>query len=277
VADALRDGARALRAAGIPDPARDARRLMAHCLDLDPARLTLLAPEPLTADAAGAFAAAIARRVGREPMSHITGWRDFYGRRFVVTEAVLDPRPETESVVEAALARPFARVLDLGTGSGCILLTLLAERPAARGTGTDISEAALGIARANAVRLGSADRVDWIATDWLEGLTGRYDLIVSNPPYIGEAELAQLAPELSHEPAGALSPGADALAAYRRIAAGAGARLEKGGVLCLEIGATQGSAVYHLLAAAGFAEIAVLPDLDGRDRVVRARLRPESG
>ncbi len=267
---ALRAATLRLAAAGVDGAARDARLLLAHALGVDPARVVLALDAPLGA-AADAFAAAVAARAARRPLSHITGRRAFFGRSFRVTPDVLDPRPETEALVALALAEPFARVLDLGTGSGCILITLLAERPGATGLGTDISAAALAVAAANAADHAVADRAGFRIADWVDGLSGVFDLIVSNPPYIAAAEMPALAPEVLHEPHGALSPGGDGLAAYRAIAAGAAARLAAGGRLLVEIGATQGRVVAGILAAAGWTGIAIRPDLAGRDRVVLAR------
>lgn len=269
-AEALRSAVTRLRGAGLPDAPRDARRLLAHALGIAPGRLTLVLPEPLAAPAADAYEAAIARRLARVPVSHITGMRAFYGRDFAVSADVLDPRPETETLIEAALAAPFGTVLDLGTGSGCILLTLLAERPGATGLGTDRSAAALDVARENAARL-SVSTARFERADWFEGIDGRFDLIVSNPPYIAASEMGALAPELAHEPRGALTDEGDGLSAYRAIAAGAADRLAPDGRLLVEIGPTQGAAVSEILSAAGLDIQGLHPDLDGRDRVVEAR------
>ncbi len=273
-AEALADAARQLAAACVSDAPRDARRLLAHAMGVDPARLTLHLQDDLTPDAAARFAEAVAARLRRQPVSQITGQRLFFGRSFRVTPDVLDPRPETEVLVAAGLQEPFVRVLDLGTGSGAILLTLLAERAGATGLGTDASAAALDVARANAQALGLADRAQFAPGDWWQAVPddARFDLIVSNPPYIAEAEMAGLAPEVRDwEPRLALTPGGDGLDAYRAIAAGAAAHLAPGGRLLVEIGPTQAGAVAALLAAAGLADLRVLPDLDGRDRVVTAR------
>jgi release factor glutamine methyltransferase len=189
-----------------------------------------------------------------------------------VTRDVLDPRPETETLVALALAEPFTRVLDLGTGSGCILVSLLAERHAAQGVGTDVSPAALLIAGENAAWHGVAERVILTPSDWFGDIGGQYDLIVSNPPYIAAHEMAGLSPEVrDHEPRGALTDEADGLTAYRAIAEGAGRFLVPGGRLLVETGPTQGPAVSRLFAGAGLEAVAVHPDLDGRDRVVSAR------
>ena len=273
-AEALSAATGRLTEAGIDGAARDARRLLAHAMGITPDRVTLILRDVMEPDAVAAFEALVERRAAREPVSQITGRRAFYGRDFRVTRDTLDPRPETELLVAAALERPFVKMLDLGTGTGCILLSCLAGMPFATGTGTDISEAALAVAAENAGALGLARRARFQRADWFAGVAGRYDLIVSNPPYIAEDEMAALAPEVRDwEPRGALTPGGDGLDAYRAIAAGAGARLMAGGRLVLEIGPTQGAAVAALLQRQGFAEPEIRPDLDGRDRVVIA-VRP---
>jgi len=264
-----------LRAAGVPDPARDARLLLAHAMGVAPDRMLLNLDDPLSSDAAQRFSKALGARESRQPVSQIIGARQFWGRSFTVTRDVLDPRPETETLVAAALEEPFARVLDLGTGSGAILLSLLAERPDARGLGIDVSDAALAVARANAAQLALEARAGFMLSDWFAQVTGRFDLIVSNPPYIAADEMPALAPETRDwEPALALTPGGDGLAAYRRIAQGAGAHLEPGGRLLLEIGPTQADAVSAFLRTAGFTGIDVMQDMDGRPRVVIARAGP---
>ncbi|PLL13431.1 peptide chain release factor N(5)-glutamine methyltransferase [Tabrizicola sp. TH137] len=269
--EALRAAIPRLAAAGIPDAPRDARALLAHAAGIAPDRLTLHLADPLSPEAAAAFEAAITRRAARDPVSHITGARLFWGRSFRVTPDTLDPRPETEILVSAALSEPFFKLLDLGTGTGCILLSCLADRPLARGIGTDIHPATLAVAEANARDLGLADRAEFLVSDWFAAVPGRFDLILSNPPYIAEDEMPDLAPEVLREPRRALTPGGDGLNAYRAIARGAPARLMPGGRLIVEIGPTQGQAVAALFAAQGLTELAILPDLDGRDRVVAAR------
>lgn len=218
------------------------------------------------------FSALVARRVAREPFSHIAGYRDFWKYRFRVTADVLDPRPETETLVQLALEEPYEKVLDLGTGSGCIVISLLAERPEARGVGTDVSERAVLVAGENAAAIGVADRLILPLSDWFDDVGGTYDLIVSNPPYIAASEMAELSPEVrDHEPRAALTDEADGLSAYRAIAAGAPAHLAPGGRLLVETGPTQAEAVREIFLTAGLAEVTVHPDLDGRDRVIAAR------
>lgn len=217
------------------------------------------------------FLQALAAREARQPVAQIVGHRAFWKHEFRVTRATLDPRPETELLVEVALEVPFTRVLDLGTGTGCVLLSLLADQPGAKGVGTDISQAALEVARENAERLSLHERAQLVQGDWFHGVEGKFDLIVSNPPYITEAEMAGLAPEVRDwEPHGALTPGGDGLGAYRAIAFGAFARLKSGGRIALEIGPTQAGAVQAMLSSQGFAGLEVRKDLGGRDRVVLA-------
>lgn len=270
----LAGAVRQLDAAGVPDAGRDARRLMAHALEVPPARLSLALPEPMTVEAQARFATLIARRAERVPLSHITGEREFWGRAFRVTGDVLDPRPETETLIAAALEAPFASVLDLGTGSGCILLTLLAERPGTIGTGTDLSPGALAVAAENRARLGLDPSAALLPGSWTDPLSAdaRFDLIVSNPPYIAAGEMDGLSLEvLRHEPRMALTDEGDGLAAYQAIAARAPAHLAPGGRLMVEIGPTQGPSVAALFASAGLRDVTVRPDMDGRDRVVSAK------
>ena len=273
----LAQAMRRLAEAGIPDPGRDARRLLAHVLKVPPGRLTLFLSDPVESEHALLFNAVIESRAAHVPVSHITGRRQFYGREFLVTPEVLDPRPETEILIEAALAGPFSRVLDLGTGSGCILLTLLCEREGATGIGTDLSEEALEVAfwNRNALRLEA--RAALARGSWFGALgeddRERFDLIVSNPPYIALDEMDDLSPEVrDHEPRMALTDEGDGLTAYRMIAAGAPSHLLPGGRLMVEIGPSQGAAVADLFRSAGLQEVTVITDLDGRDRVVVGRI-----
>ncbi len=265
---------RRLTEAGVPDPARDARRIFAHAVQVDPGRLTLVLPEPLDGAAMAAFEALVERRAAREPVSHLTGRRSFYGRSFAVTSDVLDPRPETETLIEAALARPFNHVLDLGTGSGCILLTLLAEMPDARGVGVDLSDAACVVARGNAETLGLVDRAHIHVSDWTAAVEGAFDLVVSNPPYVAQHEMAGLEPEVRDwEPHQALTDFGDGLAAYRAILEQVPPLMAPGGRLMMEIGPTQAVPIAGLAAARGYEVVALIADLDGRDRVIVLALR----
>lgn len=261
-----------LRAAGVPDPARDARLLLAHAASVDAARITLMTPEEIAPEIGERYEQLIALRAVRVPVSQLIGAREFYGRSFRISRDVLDPRPETESLIEAALAEPYSRVLDLGVGSGCILVTLLAERSDAQGVGVDLSEAACLQASANAVQLGVAGRAQIVQSDWFENVDGRFDLIVSNPPYLAQAEMTDVAPELAlYEPAIALTDGADGLTAYRVIAAQAQGYLTAAGRVLVELGWRQGADVAEIFMQAGWGSVVILPDLDGRDRVICAQ------
>jgi len=258
------------RVAGIESAGADARVLLAHALGILPDRLILHLGDPVPADLA--LEPLVAARLARQPVSQITGRRLFWGRSFRVTRDVLDPRPETEELVAEALRQPFARVLDLGTGSGCILLTLLAERTAATGLGVDLAPAALHVAALNCAEFGLDARAGLVEGSWFAPVTERFDLIVSNPPYIAENEMGALSPEVRDwEPRMALTPEGDGLDAYRAIAAGARDYLMPGGRILLEIGPTQGQVVSGLLAAQGLTDLSIRTDLDGRDRVVGAK------
>lgn len=266
-----------LRAAGIEEPARDARLLLAEAMGLAPDRLTLHLPDGLNAGQLAGFDAAITARAARKPVSKILGRRLFWGLEFTVTPDVLDPRPETETLVAEALAEPFTRMLDLGTGSGCILLSCLHGMPGATGVGADFMAATHQVVETNADRHGLLERidicwVDWRDRGWWSPSSGRFDLVVSNPPYIAAGEMPGLSPEVrGWDPEIALTPGGDGLDAYRHILTEVPHILASGGRLLFEIGPTQGQAVAALVAAAGLQQIRILPDLDGRDRVVAAR------
>ena len=269
--DALRRAVPLLQEAGIEDGSRDARVLLAHALGIGHDRLTLRLQDEMTAPQEAIYDAALQARIARQPVAQITGRRLFWGLSFRVTRDTLDPRPETETLVAEALSQPFLKLLDLGTGTGCILLSCLKGMPLARGLGTARSDAALQVAVGNTRDLGLEARARFRRSDWFDKVTGAYDLIVSNPPYIAAEEIPQLAPEVRDwEPHQALTPGGDGLDAYRAIARGTGARLMPGGRLLVEIGPTQGPAVAGLFRQAGLAEVRVLPDMDGRDRVVAA-------
>lgn len=270
--DALRRAIPLLQDAEVEDAARDARVLLAHALGIGHDRLTLKLHDEMTGPQEMLYDAALQARMARQPVAQITGRRLFWGRSFRVTRDTLDPRPETETLVAEALAEPFLKVLDLGTGTGCILLSCLAGMPMARGLGTDISDAALQVAVGNTRDLGLEARARFRKSDWFSNVSGAYDLIVSNPPYIAADEMPSLAPEVRDwEPHLALTPGGDGLEAYRIIARGAPARLMPGGRLLVEIGPTQGQAIRAAFGAAGLEDIRILPDMDGRDRVVAAR------
>ncbi len=281
VAEARRAMAAQFRAAGLDTPDLDARILLAHALGLDHAALAAAPSHILNAGEANAIAALTQRRLTHEPVARIVGWKEFWSLPLRISAATLVPRPETETVVEAALAavkaqgahpRPL-RIADLGTGSGAILLALLAELPNAFGIGTDISADAVRVARDNARRLGLAG-AQFVACDLAAALRGTFDVIVSNPPYIAAADIAALAPEVrDFDPLRALDGGSDGLDVYRSIAAAAPALLAPSGVLVVELGAGQAKAVTALLAASGLAPSPPHTDLDGVPRALTAQNR----
>jgi release factor glutamine methyltransferase len=279
VAGARRAWAEKFRGSGVDSPELDARILVGHALGLDHAALAASAARSLSSEEENAIAALARRRLAREPVARILGWREFWSLPLRVDASTLVPRPETETVVEAALtaidadelrSRPL-RIADLGTGCGAILLALLSELPHAFGVGTDASAAALSVARENASRLGLA-RAGFIACDLAAALRGPFDLIVSNPPYVASADIAALAPEVrDFEPRRALDGGADGLDFYRAIAAAAPDLLAAGGVLVVELGAGQAQAVGTLIAGAGLALLPPRPDVSGVPRALVAQ------
>jgi release factor glutamine methyltransferase len=260
-------------------PASEARLLLGQILGQSAAWLLAHGEQVLDEDDLLAFASLAARRAGGEPVAYLVGRREFFGRDFEVSPAVLIPRPETELLVEIALAKVgggdtatgAARILDLGTGSGCIAITLALELPQAQVTALDASAAALAVARRNAERLDV--RLRFVQGDWFDAVDGEaFDLIVANPPYIAAADPHLAAGDLRHEPATALASGADGLDALRRIIAGAPAHLAPGGQLWLEHGYDQAPAVLDLLAGAGLAATEQHRDLAGIIRVSGGRL-----
>ncbi|MEE8444437.1 MAG: peptide chain release factor N(5)-glutamine methyltransferase [Alphaproteobacteria bacterium] len=265
---ALDAAARTLDAAGVEAPRGDARLLLAHAAGVTLTALTTDPARALAPGAASRFAELVRRRRAREPVSHLLGKREFWSRDFIVGPAVLDPRPDSETLIEAALeflpAGRTADVLDLGVGSGCLLLTLLAERPRARGLGVDLSPAAIDIARRNAARLGVADRASLFVGDWGAAVCGRFELILCNPPYIASGALATLAPEIIlHEPRLALDGGPDGYAAYRVIAGQIARLLASGGVGLVEAGSGQMADIVDIFSAEGCHLVAETRDLGG--------------
>lgn len=273
---ALAHAGQRLSGAGIEESRREARILLAFVVGLDPLQVSMRLEEVLNAEQSAKLEAALRSRVARVPMSHILGYRDFYEHRFIVTPDVLDPRPETEELVARALSAPFENVLDLGTGSGCIILSLLAQNSSARGLAVDQSAQALEVARRNAENLRLTDRLRFCRSDWCQELPAeQFDLIVSNPPYIHPAALKGLSPEVHHEPISALTDNIDGLSHYATIAHQAHGFLAPQGRLLFEIGYDQGAAVAEILRKEGYGDITILKDLDHRPRVVSCRARAE--
>ena len=272
-----------LRQAGIDSADADARLLISHALSIDRAELMANGARALNPDEAKAIAALGERRLKREPVARIFGRKEFWSLSLHISPAVLVPRPETETVIEAALDAVVRdalkmeklRILDIGTGSGALLLALLNELPNAAGIGTDISAAALEIARANAERNGLAARSTFVACDIAAGVQGPFDLIVSNPPYVARGDITSLAPEVrDYDPTVALDGGTDGLDGYRAIAATAESLLARGGMLIVELGMGQEPAVRALFTKAGLTVYTAHDDLAGIPRVLSARMLP---
>ncbi len=288
IAEAQRLMVQAFKLAGIEEPEADARLLLGHALRLDRTQLFSQADRLLDSREVSAISALAARRLKREPVSRILGRKEFWSLPLDVTGDVLVPRPDTETLVEAALdfvvrggkglknlRLEKLRLLDIGTGSGAIMLALLTELENATGVATDISKAAIDVARGNAERLGLAARCSFIVCDIADGVTGPFDLIVSNPPYIAHDDIATLEPEVrEHDPALALDGGKDGLDAYRAIAARAASLLAPGGRLMVELGIGQEDAVRDLFTKSGMTVGAPRADLAGVPRVLSATLRP---
>lgn len=282
---ALRNSVARLEAAGFAEAPGDGRFLLLGTLGLETRDLLLEGEKPLTTDEAAALDTALARRLAGEPVARILGAWEFWGLPFKLAPETLVPRPDTESLVEAALsAAPDRnaplRCLDLGTGSGCILVAVLSECPGAFGIGLDRSPAALQVARRNAVANHVGDRAAFLAGDWCDPVGATFDLIVSNPPYIASTLIPSLDHEVrDHDPLAALDGGLDGLDAYRRILNGvrAGALLAPGGTLVVEIGYDQAASVSAIAAAAGFVDRGLKHDLAGHDRVLSFGLPSDRG
>ncbi|HWI60427.1 MAG TPA: peptide chain release factor N(5)-glutamine methyltransferase [Symbiobacteriaceae bacterium] len=275
VREALANAAQRLTAAGVENAGQEALWLLAHALGTTAGAVRMRSSEPLGHEAAGLYAGLVDRRAAREPLQYIIGTEEFMGMNFRVTPAVLIPRFDTEILVRAATAQLTGpvRVADIGTGSGAIAVGLTRLLPEARVVAVDISPEALVVARENAVANTVADRIELRAGDLLEPLAGEvFDAILSNPPYIPEAEWQVLMPEVrEYEPRGALTPGADDLLFYRRLAAGAPALLSPGGLLAVEVGYNQAKAVAELFARAGLTAVTIHADTAGINRVVLGR------
>lgn len=272
----IAEGEAALAAAGIEAPRREARLLLAHVLNAEAGALALEGDRVVTGGDVAGFRAVLARRAAHEPFAYIVGRREFWSQALEVSADTLIPRPDTETLVEAALAHAGHRaapleILDLGTGTGAVLIALLSELPNATGFGVDVSPAALEVAKRNALRAGVAHRARFAISSWWSHVRGSFDLVVSNPPYIPTDEIADLAPEVrAFEPRLALDGGPDGLAAYRAIASIAAERLSQGGALIVECGIGQSDRIAALFRASRFRQVTVTADLAGIPRVVAA-------
>lgn len=274
IADLLRDATRALQTAGVPEARREAGSLLSFVIGEDRTFLISHAEDRLDAMVLDRFRETVGRRAQGEPLQYITGVQDFYGREFQVTTDVLIPRPETELLIEAALAviggvsAPL--ICDVGTGSGCIAVTLLCERSDARAVAVDVSQAALAVAAENARRHGVGERVDLKISDCFAELDPTpFDLIVSNPPYVSSRALSGLQREVrDHEPLVALSPGADGLSVIRRLLHDGPAFMKPNGHLIMEIGFDQGEKVQELIDPNRWRLVEIRPDLQSIPRIV---------
>ncbi|ESW89785.1 peptide chain release factor N(5)-glutamine methyltransferase [Mesorhizobium sp. C280B] len=277
LAPLLREARNRLTAAGIADPALDARLIVEHFSGTSRTQAIADPGRAVDADVTAVIEAALRRRIAGEPVHRILGYREFYGLRLSLSPQTLEPRPDTETLVEAIL--PFVkamaareggcRILDLGTGTGAIALALLSAVPAATATGVDISQEALATAMRNAGELGLAGRFTALKSDWFEKVSGRYHVIVANPPYIPSDDIGNLQDEVrGFDPRQALDGGVDGLSPYRKIAAGAAAYLELQGRIAVEIGHTQHQQVTEIFSAAGYRSVGVFRDLGGNDRVL---------
>ena len=269
--------AAALEAAGFDEARRRARRLVAAALGMSASEVFARLDRMITEDDGERVAEFVARIVTHEPLSRILGVREFWGLEFMLSPDTLDPRPESETVIEAVLARlpdraHAYRILDLGAGSGCLLLALLSELPAATGVGVDAALGAVDTARCNAMRLGLAARAEFVVGDWARRLAETFDVVVANPPYIAAADIPGLPREVrDFDPRRALDGGIDGLDAYRAIAAELQRLLRPGGVFAGEFGQGQEAAVAQLVAANGLRIDCVVPDLAGIPRCVVAQ------
>jgi len=277
VADCLRKGAASLKNAGIDNAAFEARLLLSETMGV-PAPSLIAYPERSVPDP-DAFGRVIERRARREPVAQIVGRREFWGLPFEVTADTLDPRPDSETVVAAVLEAQSNRgralqILDLGTGTGCLLLSLLSELPGATGLGVDRSRAALTVARRNAERLGLAERARFLESDWTGAVAGQFDVVVANPPYIPSADIEKLQPEVaSYEPRRALDGGPDGLEAYRSLLSDIDRVMKPGAIVALEVGDGQAAAVGALLDGRDLEPGEYQKDLSGRVRCVLAKRR----
>ena len=270
----LADAAQRLRTAGVEPARREARLLLAHVLHVSQEDILVERLPPATRELAYAFDVAVKRRGAREPFAYIAGRREFWSLEFVVAPGVLIPRPESELLVELALnhfsaANASLRVLDLGTGSGCLMLSFLSERPHAQGVGVDLSDVALTVASANAASLGLPDRARFVHSDWFENVSGAFDVMFINPPYIPHAIVSSLESEVrTYEPHTALDGGPDGLDAYRRIIAHLEQHLDRAGRAFFEIGQGQAADVAALISARGLKVEGTVCDLAGLPRCV---------
>ena len=271
--EVLADTAIKLSKSGIEGAARDARIMTAFALEIPISELSLKINEQVSGKITSKLEKLILRRINREPISKILGRRDFWGRTFYINENVLDPRGDTETLIDFVIEKPVKSVLELGTGSGAIAVTLACEWKEVHVTATDISEDAISMAKINAEKFNVQNKIHFFKSDWFETVRGSFDLIISNPPYIGLVEKDEIAAEvIKYDPEIALFAGSDGMEAYKKIIPHLTKFLNPDGLVVLETGASQSNQVKNLMNAVGFIDTKIVKDLSGRDRLVAAKL-----
>ena len=269
----LANTANKLSESGIEGAARDARILTAYALQIPISELSLKINEQVSGEMTSKLEKLILRRTRREPISKILGRREFWGRTFSINENVLDPRGDTETLIEFVIEKPVKSVLELGTGSGAIAITLACEWKEVHVTAIDISKEALSLAKSNAEKFNVQNKIDFFKSDWFEAVKGSFDLIISNPPYIGLTEKDEISTEvIKYDPEISLFAGRDGLDAYRRIIPSLPKFLNPDGFVALETGASQSNQVRNMMNAVGFIDLKIVKDLSGKDRLVAAKL-----
>ncbi len=269
----LADTAFKLSHSGIESAARDARILTAYALEVPISDLSLKINDRVSANIIFKLEKLILRRIKREPISKILGRREFWGRIFSINKNVLDPRADTETLIDYVIEKPVKTVLELGTGSGVIAVTLACEWKEVHVTATDISEDALLLAQKNAEKFNIENKIQFLKSDWFDNVEGKFDLIISNPPYIGWIEQDKICTEVTkYDPEIALFAGFDGFDAYKKIIPGLAKYLNPDGFVVLEIGASQSNLVKDIMNLSGFFNVDIVKDLSGKDRVIAAKL-----
>ena len=269
----LADTAFKLSHSGIESAARDARVLTAYALEVPISDLSLKINDKVSANIISKLEKLILRRINREPISKILGRREFWGRTFSINKNVLDPRGDTETLIDYVIEKPVKKVLELGTGSGVIAVTLACAWKEVQVTAVDISEDALLLAQINAEKFNVENKIQFLKSDWFENVEGIFDMIISNPPYIGWVEQDKISAEVKkYDPEIALFAGYDGFDAYKKIIPSLSKFLNKEGLVVLEIGASQSSQVKDIMNSSGFFDVKILKDLSGKERAVAAKL-----
>ena len=269
----LADTAYKLSHSGIESAARDARVLTAYALEVPISDLSLKINDKVSANIISKLEKLILRRINREPISKILGRREFWGRTFSINKNVLDPRGDTETLIDYVIEKPVKKVLELGTGSGVIAVTLACAWKEVQVTAVDISEDALLLAQINAEKFNVENKIQFLKSDWFENVEGIFDMIISNPPYIGWVEQNKISAEVKkYDPEIALFAGYDGFDAYKKIIPSLSKFLNQDGLVVLEVGASQSSQVKDIMNSFGFFDVEILKDLSGKKRVVAAKL-----